>query len=142
MRHDHVAKRAGRLVEAGALVEPERLRHVDLHVVDEVAVPDRLEQAVGEAEREDVLRRLLAEEMVDAEDLLFGEHLVQLGVQRDRAREIGAERLFHDDPRAFDEAGFAEQAHGRQRGVRRHAEIVQALALAARAPLPLARRRL
>ncbi len=70
MRHHHVAERAGRLVEAGALAQAQRLRHVDLHVVDEVAVPDRLEQPVGEAERQDVLRRLLAQEVVDAEDLL------------------------------------------------------------------------
>ena len=56
----------------------ERLRHVDLDVVDEVAVPDRLEQAVAEAEGQNVLRRLLAEEMVDAEDLVLGEDLVQL----------------------------------------------------------------
>ena len=114
MRHDHVAKRAGLLVERGAVVEPERLRHVDLHVIDEVAVPDRLEQTVGEAEREDVLRRLLAEEVIDPEDLLFVEHLVQLGVQRHRAREIGAERLLHDDARALDETGLAQHAHRRQ----------------------------
>ena len=104
VRHHHVAIGAGLLVERGALAEPERLGHVDLHVVDEVAVPDRLEQAVGEAERQDVLRRLLAEEMVDAENLLLGEHLVQLGVERHRAGEIGAERLFHDDARALDQA--------------------------------------
>ena len=97
VRHHHVAIGAGRLVEAGALAEPQRLGHVDLHVVDEVAVPDRLEQAVGEAERQDVLRRFLAEEMVDAEDLLLGEDLMQLGVQRHRAGQIGAEGLFHDD---------------------------------------------
>jgi hypothetical protein len=54
-------------------------------VVDEVAVPDRLEQAVGEAEGQDVERRLLAEEVVDAEDLLLVEDLVDLGVQRLRA---------------------------------------------------------
>jgi hypothetical protein len=77
--HHHVAVGAGLLVEAGALAQAQRLGHVDLHVVDEVAVPDRLEQAVGEAEGEDVLRRLLAQEVVDAEDLLLGEDLVQLG---------------------------------------------------------------
>ena len=43
-----------------------------------VAVPDRLEQAVGEPQREDVLRRLLAEEVVDAEDLLLVEDLVHV----------------------------------------------------------------
>ena len=97
MRHHHVAIGAGLLVEADPVADVERLRHVDLHVVDEIAVPDRLEQAVGEAEGEDVLRRLLAEKMVDAEDLVLGEHLVQRVVERDRAFEVGAERLFHDD---------------------------------------------
>ena len=134
MRHHHVAIGAGLLVEAGALAEPQRLRHVDLHVIDEIAVPDRLEQAVGEAEREDVLRRLLAEEMVDAENLVLGEHLVQLGVQRLGALEIGAERLFHDDARALDQARLGEQPHRRQRRVRRHAEIMQAPAFRRRAP--------
>jgi hypothetical protein len=38
-------------------------------VVDEVPAPDRLEEPVGEAEGEDVLRRLLAQEVIDAEDL-------------------------------------------------------------------------
>ena len=56
----------------------DRLGYVDLHVIDEIAVPDRFEQAVGEAEREDVLGRLLAEEVVDAEDLFLVEDLVQL----------------------------------------------------------------
>ena len=141
MSHHHVAIRAGRFVEPGALAEPERLRNVDLHVVDEVAVPDRLEQSVGEAEREDVLRRLLAQEVVDPEDLIFGEHLVQLGIQRHRARQVGAERLFHDDPGPLDEIGFAEHAHRRQGGAGRHAQVVQPTALAAEFLLRLFYRR-
>ncbi len=59
------------VVEAAAVADVERLGHVDLDVVDVVAVPDRLEEAVGETQRENVLRRLLAEEMVDAKDLLL-----------------------------------------------------------------------
>ena len=138
----HVAIRPGRLVEGGTHAEPERLRNVDLHMIDEVAVPDRLEQAVGEAECEDVLRRLLAQEVVDAEDLVLGKDLVQLGVQRDRAFQIGAERLFHDDAGALDEARLRQQAHGRQGGIGRHAEIVYAPALLAQFPLGLGHRRL
>ena len=75
MGDDHVFVGAGALVEVGALVEAEGLRDVDLDVVDEVAVPDRLEQAVGEAEGQDVLRGLLAEEVVDAKDLVLFEVL-------------------------------------------------------------------
>jgi hypothetical protein len=42
-------------------------------VVDEIAVLDRLEEAVAEPERQDVLRRLLAKEVIDAENLVLGE---------------------------------------------------------------------
>ena len=62
---------------AGAALDRQLLGHVDLDIVDVPAVPDRLEQAVGEAKREDVLDGLLAEEVVDAEDL----GLVESGVQ-------------------------------------------------------------
>ena len=61
-------KAPGLLVEAAAHLDRERLRDVDLDVVDVVAVPDRLEHAVGEAQRQQVLDRLAAEVVVDAED--------------------------------------------------------------------------
>src|SRR4029077_5383574 len=89
MRHHHVAIGAGLLVESDPIADVEGLRHVDLHMVDEIAVPDRVEQAICETEGEDVLRRLLAEEMVDAENLVFSEHLVQRLVQRNGTLEIG-----------------------------------------------------
>jgi hypothetical protein len=132
----HVAVGAGLLVEAGALAEAQGLRHVDLHVVDEIAVPDGLEQPVGEAEGENVLRRFLAEKMIDAKDPVLVEHFVQPRIQRHRTREVGAEGLLHDDPRAIDQAGLAEQAHRGQRGVRRHAQVVQPTALAFEASRP------
>jgi hypothetical protein len=47
----------------------------DLHVVDELAVPDRLEDAVREPQREHVLHGLLAEVVVDPEDLALVEVL-------------------------------------------------------------------
>ena len=93
--------------------EAERLGHVDLHVLDEVAVPDRLEQAVGEAEGEDVLRRLLAQEVVDPEDLRLVKDLVESAVELDGAVEVGAERLFHHDPGTLHQPGFLEGVHDR-----------------------------
>ena len=130
MGYHHVPVGAGLLVESGSFTETQLLGHIDLHVIDEVAVPDRLEQSIGEAECKNVLRRFLAEEVVDAEDLVFIEDLVQPGIQRDRALEIGAERFLHDDARAINQARFSEQAHRRQRRIRRHAEIVEPAALA------------
>ncbi len=81
---DHVAVSAGGLVELRAPLETEGLGDVDLHVVDEVAVPDRLEETVGEAEGQDVLGGLLAQEVVDAEDLRLVEDLVDARVERHR----------------------------------------------------------
>ena len=81
VRH-HVAQRAGRVVELAALLDADRLGDRDLHVVDVVAVPQRLEEAVGEAEDQDVLHRLLAEIVIDAEDLLLARHAQDLLVER------------------------------------------------------------
>ena len=128
MGDNHVAISAGLLVKSDAIADVQRLGHVDLDMVDEIAIPDRLEEAVGEPEGKNILRRLLAEEMVDAEDLVFAEDGVQLCIERDRAFEIRAERLLHDDARALGEAGFVEHADRGQRGVRRHAEVMNELA--------------
>ncbi len=135
MRHDHVAKGARGFVERRARVQAQRLGHIDLHVIDEVTIPDRLEQAVGKSKRQNVLRRLLPQEMVDAEDLLLREHLVQLRVQRHRAREIRAEGLLHHDARALHELGLAQQAHRGQGSIGRHAQIVEPPALSLEGPL-------
>ncbi len=131
MLDDHVAKRAGGFVKRGALAQAQRFRHVDLHMIDEVAIPDRLEQTVGEPERENVLGRLLAEEMIDAENLIFRKYLVQFGIEPLGAGEVDAERFFHDDARVGDQIGLLQQAHCRQGGLGRHAQIVNAPALAA-----------
>ena len=122
---DHVLEGAGALVEVGPLVEAQRLRDVDLDVVDEVAVPDRLEQAVGETERQDVLRGLLAQEVVDAEDLSLAEGLVHEVVEFDRAGKVGAERLLHHHPGALDQLGVAQHRDDGTGGLRRDRKVVQ-----------------
>ena len=57
---DDVANDAGLVVELAAALDAEALGHRDLHVLDVVPIPDRLEERVGEAEIEDVLHRLFA----------------------------------------------------------------------------------
>ena len=65
----HVAQRAGLLVVGRAMLDAQRLGGGDLHVVDVAAVPDRLEDAVGEAQHQQVLHGLLGQVVVDAVDL-------------------------------------------------------------------------
>ena len=65
-----------------------------------VRVPDRLQESVCEAEVEQVLDGLLAQVVVDAEDLLLGEDRVKRRVQLPRAGQVLPERLLDDDARA------------------------------------------
>ena len=95
---DDVTGRADAVVVARPAADPDVLRHRDLHVVDEAAVPDRLVERVGEAQREDVLDRLLAQVVVDPEHRLGREDLVHDRVQLLRRFQVAAERLLDDDP--------------------------------------------
>ena len=79
---DDVLRHARLLVELAATLDADLLGDGDLHVVDVLAVPERLEEAVGEAEDEEVLDRLLAEVVIDAEDLRLVEGLADGVVQR------------------------------------------------------------
>src|SRR5207247_10052325 len=85
------------VVEFSPTLDAEGLRHRDLHAVDVVAVPDRLEEGVGEAKHCEVLDGPLPEVMVDAEDVRLVERRVERGVERARRLEIPPEGL-PDDP--------------------------------------------
>jgi predicted dinucleotide-utilizing enzyme len=64
---DHVADGTGRIVEEAAALDAEILRHGDLHALDMVAIPERLQKRIREAEVQHVMHRPLPEAMIDAE---------------------------------------------------------------------------
>ena len=84
------------VVSAPAL-DADRFGHRELDLVDVALVPQRLEDAVGEAKRQDVLHRLLAEVVVDAVNLVLRPVGQQFAVQSHRRGQIVAERLLDDD---------------------------------------------
>ncbi len=94
---DHVAQRPGFLIIRAAALHADRFRRGDLHVIHVAAVPQWLEDAVAEAEGQDVLHGFLAQVMIDAVNLGFLERAVQFVTQCLRAGQIVAERLFDDD---------------------------------------------
>jgi hypothetical protein len=96
---DDVLGDARLLVELAPTLDADLLGHGDLHVVDVLAVPERLEHAVGEAKDEQVLNRLLAEVVIDAEHLRFTEDLGDGVVELARAVEVAPERLLDDHAR-------------------------------------------
>src|SRR5262249_54772153 len=97
-----------RVVEVAPAFDADGLGHRHLHALDEVAVPDRLEEGVREAEDEQVLDALLAEIVVDAEDALLGERLVEDVVELLSRRQGAPEWLLDDDSTAVVQADALE----------------------------------
>src|SRR5712672_79478 len=125
---EDVANRAGRLVVLRPSLDPDRLGNRDLDVVDELPVPDRLEDAVREPQREHVLDRLFAEVVVDPEDLALVEVLANQLIQRTRRFEVVTERLLDDQTRpAFRSASLAECVDDRLDCGRGYSEVVETI---------------
>ena len=104
MRDEHVQDRAGGVVELGPVTDAERLGHVDLHLLDVLAIPVRGGRAVGEAEHVQILGRFLAQEMVDpVHPLLIQDRMNDL-VEFAEAAGRGAKRLLEDNPGAIGQA--------------------------------------
>ncbi len=94
---NHVAQRSGFLIIRAAALHADRFRSGDLHVVHVPAIPQRLEDAVAEAECQDVLDGFFTEVMVDAIDFGFFESAVQFVAELLGAGQVVTERLFDDD---------------------------------------------
>src|SRR5439155_8200221 len=126
---EDVADRAGFFVVAGAPFDSERFGDRDLDVVDELPVPDRLEDPVREAKSQHVLNGLLAEVVVDAEDLLLGEVTADPLREAAGRLEVVAEGLLDDEPRpALRAPSLAESRDDGLHRLRRHSEVVDAVA--------------
>ncbi len=65
----HVAQCAGRLHNNRPEFHSECFRGCDLHMIDVVRVPERLENRVRKSQDEDVLRGFFSEKMVNAVSL-------------------------------------------------------------------------
>ncbi|MFK4542229.1 hypothetical protein RKD29_001825 [Streptomyces tendae] len=125
---DDVARRADAVVVAGPTADADVLGHGDLHVVHVGPVPDRLEHRVGEAQRQDVLDGLLAQVVVDAEDLVGAEDLVDDRVQFLGGPQVVAERLLDHRPppgaaRLVGETVLLELLDDHREGLRRHRQV-------------------
>jgi hypothetical protein len=68
---NHVADHTGALVVGATALDANGLRVGDLNVIDVLAIPDGLKDAIGKSKDHQVLNRLLAEIVVDSIDLIF-----------------------------------------------------------------------
>lgn len=82
--------------------------HGDLHVGDVVLVPLGLEEAVGEAQGDQVLHRLLAQVMVDPVDAAFREEPGDCLVDLAGRLQVMTDGLLQHHPGALGETGGGE----------------------------------
>ncbi len=120
----HVARGARFVVvSAAAPLEPLRFGHRDLHVVDVIAIKERFEDGVAEAEQQDVLHRLFAEIVIDPVDLLLGEIATQVAGQCLGGRQVVAVRLFENDTQGTIRVGRRNHSRLTHRFDSRHKQI-------------------
>ncbi len=106
---EHVPECAGLVVVVATGPDTERFGGGDLDVVDIARIPERLEQRVGEPGHEQVLHALLAEVVVDPEDLPLGEHGADGIVDGPSGGEVAPDRLLQHHPRRLGDHALAAQ---------------------------------
>ena len=79
-------------------------------MIDVARAPQALENIVGKAQGQQVLHGLLAEVVIDAENLRLVKILHQRAIYFERTRQIVADRFFDDDPREVRRARLRYQA--------------------------------
>ena len=139
-----VARDAGGIEIAAALLDADRLRDRELHVVNVLTIPERLENAVRESQHEQVLNGFFAEVVIDAEDLPFAEGGDCDSIQLARRFEIVSERLLDDRPRErtvplriIHHSFCAEELADGREEIRRDGEVVDAASAGAARPIAL-----
>src|ERR1700686_2027603 len=106
---DHVADRPGVVVELPPPLDPELFCHCNLHTLDVIPVPDRLQKAVGEAKEQKIEDRLFTEVVVDTKDSRFRKHGMKSSIQLLRRGKIMSKGLFDNDSRIFHAVRLCER---------------------------------
>ena len=76
-----------------------RQGHSDLYVVNIIAIPDRLKDAIAETKGQNILHRFFAEIMIYAVNLAFREDRAELVIDNPGRGAVLAQRLLDDDAR-------------------------------------------
>src|SRR5207244_413769 len=92
------AQGASRIIVTATLLDADGFSHGNLHVINVAAVPDRLENSVGETKSQNILDGFFAQVVIDAVDLLLLHDLEQLLVQGLRRVQVATKGLLDNDP--------------------------------------------
>src|ERR1039458_20378 len=122
---DHVTDRPSVIVELPPPLDPELLRHCDLHTLDVIPIPDRLQEAVGEAKEQKIENGLFTKVVVDTKDSRFRKHEMKSGIQLLRRGEIVPERLLDNHSSIFHAVRLCERLNNTHKKTWRNRQIVR-----------------
>src|ERR1700676_4448063 len=105
---NHIPNGSCRIVEVAATLDTEFFRHCDLHALDVVAIPNRLQKTVREPEEQQIQDSFLHEKMKNVEKRGLRKHRAKCCVQLLCRCEIVSERLLHYHSRIFQTARVRE----------------------------------
>src|SRR6266550_2157473 len=110
---NHIADCAGLIIERASALNSKVLRHSNLYALDLIAVPERFQNRILEAEEDHVVHRPLSQVMVDAEDVLLIEGAEQDPIKLLCGGEVVTEGFFNDDASAVGVVcfGHADDRH-------------------------------
>ena len=103
-------------------------------MIDVFLIPQRFEDGIGKAHDQNILHGFFAEVVINAKNLALIEELCQSVINRARAGQIMAQRLFHNDARAWslsrpgDQSGGVELLHTGDNQLWRDSQIKDAIA--------------
>src|SRR5580658_1177787 len=98
---NHVANRAGLVVESPSSFDAEGFRHGDLNALDVVSIPKRFHERIRESKNHDVVHWPLTQIVVDSKDRGLRKNAVEAAVETLSGSQIMAERLFDHDSSIF-----------------------------------------
>src|SRR4029453_4624027 len=108
---NHVADRAGLIVERPPALNSEVFRHGYLYALDLIPVPERLQNCILEPQENHVTHRSFPQVMIDAEDVLLVESTEQNPIELLCRNEVVTERFFNDDASTTGAACLGELFH-------------------------------
>src|SRR3984957_10541060 len=121
---DHIADRPGIVVEPPPALDPELLRHGDLHTLDVIPVPDWFEKAVSEAKEQKIENGLFTKVVVDPKDPRFRKHSMQSGVQLLRRTKVVPEGLLDNYSSVFHAVRLGERLDNTHKKTWRNRQIM------------------
>src|SRR5579864_8650989 len=78
---DYIADCPGGVVKFTSPLDAELFSHCDLHTLDVIPIPDRLQKTIGKAKEQKIEDCLFTEVVIDAKDSRFRKHRMKCGVQ-------------------------------------------------------------